>query len=384
MRCASALSAHPVPAHAVGEVVGDIFERIDGRIDLAILFASAPHTGALEDIAGAVDDLLQPGALIGATTSSVIGGAQEVEAGPALSLWVASFADPTCIRAMALQANQTGSIASVEGWDGTEAVGGQPSVMVLLADPFSFPAEAMFSEIERSRHQVGVIGGYASAALGPGGNRLLFGRDVRDRGAVAVTIGGDEVPRLAVSQACRPVGTPFTVTHAERNMVYELAGRPAYERLSALIDELSPEDRALAVRGSLHCGIVIDDRKLDFAPGDFIVRGVLGVDRSNGALAIGGDVPVGAAVQFQVRDADSAEGDLYRALGTDRADGALVFSCTARGTQLFDEPHRDASTIADVTGARAIAGMACAGEFGAVGGRNFVHTQTASVALFGS
>ena len=47
--------------------------------DLAILFVTRPHIGALEDIVAAVRQTLRPGALVGATAVSVIGGRREVE-----------------------------------------------------------------------------------------------------------------------------------------------------------------------------------------------------------------------------------------------------------------------------------------------------------------
>ena len=124
----------------------------------------------------------------------------------------------------------------------------------------------------------------ASAARGPGGNRLVLDGAIHDDGAVGVLLDAAASPTTVVSQGCRPVGHPFIVTRAERNVLYELAGRPALERLLEMVEELTPADRALAAQG-LHCGIVIDERKLDFERGDFLIRGVLGADREAGAVA---------------------------------------------------------------------------------------------------
>ena len=52
-RYAAALSLHPTPVEAVGEVAGEILERFDGeRPDLVVCFASPHHVGAFEDMAG--------------------------------------------------------------------------------------------------------------------------------------------------------------------------------------------------------------------------------------------------------------------------------------------------------------------------------------------
>ena len=129
-------------------------------------------------------------------------------------------------------------------------------------------------------------------------------------------------------------------------------------------------------------GRVTDERKIDFERGDFLIRGVLGADRDSGAIAIGDEAPVGATVQFHVRDAVTADEDLRAALAhSPPTEGALLFTCNGRGTHLFDEPHHDAAALADHTSAE-VAGMFCAGEIGPVGARSYVHGFTASMALF--
>jgi small ligand-binding sensory domain FIST len=189
--------------------------------------------------------------------------------------------------------------------------------------------------------------------------------------------------RTVVSQGCLPIGAPMIATKAERNVVYELAGRPALDRLLEIVEQLDPDDRVLAQQG-LHVGEVIDERKAEFERGDFLIRNVLGADRANGAVAVGGDVEVGSTLQFQVRDALSAGEDL-RALLAEAGPppvGALVFTCNGRGEHLFGEPHHDARAIDDGLGGAPQAGMFCAGELGPVGGRTFLHGFTASVVLF--
>ena len=64
------------------------------------------------------------------------------------------------------------------------------------------------------------------------------------------------------------------------------------------------------------------------------------------------------------------------------AEAALVFTCNGRGTRLFGSPDHDATVIHDALDGVPVAGMACAGEIGPVGTKNFLHGFTASVALF--
>jgi small ligand-binding sensory domain FIST len=376
---AAALSEHPLATQATGEVAGAVLEALgDGPPpDLAVLFTTAAHTGVVDDIARTIRGVLHPRSMIGATASSILAGPREVEETPALALWAARLAAPAL--PVRLDAHETPS-----GW----LLGGLPEgagttypTLVLLADPFTFPTDAFVESTASQYPGLSIVGGMASAARGPGGNRLILDGAVEDDGAVGVLLPRGAVVSSVVSQGCRPIGDPMIVTRAERNIVYELAGQPALDRLVGLLESLGPDERQLAQQG-LHLGMVIDEHKIEFGPGDFLVRNVLGADRDAGAIAVGDEVEVGTTVQFQVRDADSADGDLRALMHGRRAGGALVFTCNGRGTHLFGRPDHDAAIVDDVVHGAA-AGMFCAGEIGPVGGRSFLHGFTASVVLFG-
>jgi len=64
--------------------------------------------------------------------------------------------------------------------------------------------------------------------------------------------------------------------------------------------------------------------------------------------------------------------------------GALLFSCNGRGSRMFpDEPDHDIRRVqAGFEHAIPAAGFFAMGEIGPVGGRNFLHGFTASVAVF--
>ncbi len=87
MRFGSSLSTHPVTAHATGEAIGQVIDQVGRYPDLAVLFVTRPHTGALEEAAEAVSRLLQPSLLIGCAAESVVGSQREIEQEPAVSLW---------------------------------------------------------------------------------------------------------------------------------------------------------------------------------------------------------------------------------------------------------------------------------------------------------
>ena len=49
---------------------------------------------------------------------------------------------------------------------------------------------------------------------------------------------------------------------------------------------------------------------------------------------------------------------------------------------MFPEPDHDARLLTRMLGDIPVAGFSCAGELGPVGGQNYLHTFTASIALF--
>ena len=362
VRYAAAISEHPVTATAVGEVAGEVLERLGGAEpppDLALLFVTEAHAGALEDAARAVRAILAPGVLLGCAAVAVAGPGREVEQQPAVSLWAGRVGGPVApFRADALPPFE-------------------PQALLLVADPFTFDAESFFEQVT-----VPVYGGMASAARGPGGNRLALDDAVVDAGAVGAWLGPGVRIRGIVSQGCRPIGSPYVVTRAERNVVYELGGKPAVERL---VGSALDEEEVRLVNQGLHLGVVIDEHRTDFGPGDFLVRNVIGADRENGAIAVGDLVEVGTTAQYHVRDAATADEELRRLLaGTvEGAEAALLFTCNGRGTRLFGVPDHDAGVLDEALDGAPVAGFFAAGEFGPVGGRNFLHGFTASVALFG-
>jgi small ligand-binding sensory domain FIST len=376
---ASALSQHPIATQAVGEAAGEILERLDGEgCDLAVCFASTHHVGAFEDIGPALRNILEPRVLIGGTAVAVAGGAHEIEENPALTVFAARL-DGATLTPVTLRVQETPDGAALTGWPSLDH---PPGSLLLFADPFTFPVDAFLQRVNRDLPDLQIIGGLASAAGSPGGNRLVLDDGVVDEGAVGVFVDGGSIEvRTLVSQGCRPIGLPYVVTRAEQNLIEELGGKPAIERLQELAGAASEEEREL-LRGGLHVGLVVDEHKAEFSRGDFLVRNLLGADESSGALAVGEQVSVGQTVQFHVRDAGAADEDLREMLTGVDADAALLFTCNGRGRHLFTVPDHDAGMVEKLLGPIPLAGAFCAGEIGPVGGRNFLHGFTASLALF--
>jgi small ligand-binding sensory domain FIST len=350
--------------------------------DLAIVFASGMHLIAPEALLEAVNEALMPESLVGCGAGGVIGPHREIENGTAVSIWAAHLGEG---EASAFHA----SVEELE--EGAGALTGMPDLAgaagaILLADPATFPTDAVLRFLSEQTPMVSLLGGLASGRAGS--DAVLFlGEEVLVDGAVGVRLDGVEVIPC-VSQGATPIGPELTITSADGNVIDELAGRPALVTLRETIEALPPEELAL-VQGGLLVGIVVDANKPEYVQGDFLVRGLVGADPSTGKVAVAADVHPGQVVRLHARDAVSADRDLREALqirmdalGGRAPAGALLFACNGRGRDMFSAPHHDADAVAEELLGAPAAGFFAAGEIGPVGGEHFLHSFTATIAVF--
>lgn len=381
MPCVSALSTNRDSVAALTEVIDRAAQGLGGQpADLALMFASRHHAEALGPSAAEIRARGIARHVLGCTGEAIVGETREVEGTPAMSLWAIALPGAT-IEPIRLRFDG--------GFDGWPALDAEPadSALVLLGDPFTFPADAFLKSLNETARGLRVVGGMASAAQSPGGNCLVLDEQVCDDGAVGVRLTGRVALRTIVSQGCRPIGQPYIVTKIDRHIIRELGRRPALEVVRALFDDLDPDEQAL-VQNGLHVGRVINEYQETFQRGDFLVGNVLGADE-HGGIATTSALRVGQTVQFHVRDADTADEDLRGLLAREQAErpdarrrGALLFTCNGRGTRLFETPDHDVAALHELLGLLPVAGFFAMGELGPVGGQNFVHGFTASIALF--
>jgi len=350
-------------------------------VDLALVFAGPEGLDEAETGLAAVRARLRPRALAGCGAVGVVGGGRELESG-GVTVWAASLPGA---------AIETAHLDAVSAGPEAIAVRGMPDLddaeaLILLVDPYTFPAEPLLARFGDERPGLSVVGGLSGAGSGPGTGALFVDDGVEHSGAIAIALSGVDM-RTCVSQGARPVGAEMVVTAAEGNVVLELASKPALDRLKQAIAELEPRERLMAANGLL-LGIVVNENQPDYERGDFLVRGLLGVDEERGAVVVGEAVRVGQTMRMQVRDGTSADEDLREVLARELAGvptppaGALLFTCAGRGAQMFGSPDHDASEVERALAGAPTGGLFCAGEIGPIGGRPFVHGFTATLAVF--
>jgi small ligand-binding sensory domain FIST len=367
------------------DLIGEIRRQIpEGGFDFGLLFMSSHFSEKADECSRAIREELAPRVLIGCTGEGVIGSEEEIERSPAITLAVAQFPNveltPVVFPAVELQRARSEGRSPLENAEVPDST----RLFLMVADPFTTPMDHLLDSYNETFPGVPIIGGLASGARPPGKNALIVNDQVLRDGAATVAFSGDVAVDVIVSQGCRPVGPALEVTDVRDNVIRHLEGKPPLDHIQDLVEELSGEDREL-LRNGLFVGRAIDSSKEVLGRGDFLIRGVTGLDQKNGAIAVGDLIEEGEIVQFHLRDAATAREDLEMMLTPQslfgQPSGAFLFSCNGRGTRVYDHANGDISSIREFFPRINLAGFFCAGEIGPIGGRNFLHGHTASLAL---
>lgn len=383
---ASRIVLAPYSEQIVIDAARETLREAGGHVSCGFVFVSADYRPQLADFLELVQLHGHVPLLFGCSASGLIGPASEAEGATGFSLLFLDLPD-TRIHAVQLPPAQAeASSGTKDYWHRATGIRpGQVDAWTLLADPTSFPIEPWLEEWNTAYPGIPTVGGLASG--GSRGDDIFLFRDRQlTEGALAIGYQGGVRIETIVSQGCRPVGEPFTITGVDKNFVKSLGSRPAYEMLQKTFEELPDEDKELA-QGNLFAGLAMSEYVDDFKTGDFLIRNLLGADPDHGVLAIGAFPRVGQTLQFQMRDRRSADSELRHLAAQTVSAGAqpfasLLFACNGRGRQLFNLPNHDAEILQNTLGRHPSAGLFCNGEIGPVGGKNFIHGYTASAALF--
>jgi small ligand-binding sensory domain FIST len=270
---------------------------------------------------------------------------------------------------LALDRLDFSSVTQANGW-------------IALANPFAFPIEDWINSRNSDVSRVSVVGGLASGGNSDETAAFINGTPVD---AAAVPFIGRTAIVPALSQGCRPIGEPITVTRAEQNVIYALGGQPAYSALERAFETLSDDEKSNA-RGNLFAGLAGSEYIHEFHSGDFLVKNIIGADPDSGAVVIAGIPRIGQTLQYQIRNPSAALEDLARGYepvrqAERRAYGALLFSCLGRGKNFFGTANQDASELSEALGGKPIAGCFCNGEIAPIRGLNAIHGYTAAAAV---
>jgi small ligand-binding sensory domain FIST len=386
MRFAAAVSDAESTADAIAHVVEEV--KSSGlEADVVFAFFTAHHRADAENWVENMWLELDPQVMVGCSAEGVIAADREIERAPGIALLVGQLPGVR-LHPFHIGADDWRSMIVDPGEKLVEriAYGEQTRAILGFGDPFTTPLNQFLPLLDAHAPGVPLVGGMASSARQAGENVLIRNDQVLSDGFVGVSLAGAVDVETVVSQGCSPVGRTLVITRAHDNVIEQLGGKPALQALRDMVEEMTADQRAMLSQGLL-VGRAISEYRDSFGRGDFLVRNLMGVDQTSGAIALTDYVRAGQTVQFHVRDASTASEDLSQLLESQRqphrppASAALLFSCNGRGTRLFDAGCHDISAARAAMPETPVAGFFAAGELGPVGGKNFIHGHTASFAL---
>jgi small ligand-binding sensory domain FIST len=350
--------------------------------DLALVFVTGDAGDRAHQILHAVRRVTGARAVIGCSGAGVLTEFREVEGRTAVAV-LAVRSDR--LLATAFSFERQGQRAEVgtelaERIEGTVAEGG---CALVLPDAMGCNPVALLDQLHRALGFVPVLG-----AVAAGDPMLeLHNTDAVQGALVGVALSG-LAPVIGVTQGCTPIGEPYVITRGEANLIERIANRPALEMLEDAIRAM-PDGPERIRRAGVFAGLAMDPAKSPLERGDFLVRNLIGADRSSGAIAVAERVRVGQTVQFQIRDAEASREDLQGMLAevVARLDGrrpafGCYFDCAGRGRGLFGVPDHDVTLIREALGEFPLVGFFGNGEFAPIARRNFFHNYTGALVLF--
>ncbi len=357
----AATTRHFAIAHARGypgsdwrAVLADCFAQLDDALDAATLgfvYVSDAFNDSLPDI---VAELKARTAArwVGSVAIGVSGGATEYFDEPAIALMVANL-PPTAFRIVPNLTLGLGETGELSNWLASRG----PALGIVHADPRNPRVPAL---VDRLGGLAGfLVGGLSSSRVSL--DQVVD--EVVSGGVSGVFLSSEVTVATGLTQGCAPIGPLRRVTGAERNVLFEIDGRPALDVLKKDVGELLAR-RLERLGGYIHAALPV--RGSD--TGDYLVRNLVGIDPDRGWVAIGDTVATGDPILFVRRDREAAEQDLTRMLRSlkTRAGGSpkagLYFSCLARGPNLFGPNSAELAIVRRELGEVPLVGMFCNGE----------------------
>lgn len=312
------------------------------------------------------------GCLVGCSARGVIAGDDSRESEPGLSL-LALWLPEAELRPVRLHQASQDVLAEPAHWFEIHDI--QPEDVrgwMLFAEPYRMDVQETVVHLRSLYPGVPMVGALTSTQRQDRRMWVFLDDHVYDEGGVALALGGPYDLNVIVSQGGEPVGQPWTITGAEQNRITTISNRPALDVLKetmAALNRNEDDDPPLLI------GFPMSEYQDAFSRGDFVVRGLLGVDVERRALIVGGIPRVGQTVQFHLRDPQSAIrdqehqlADLSKRLSPDSLVAGILCTCKGRGTAMFGKEDHDARAVRKAFPDLPLAGMFSLGELGPVRG----------------
>ena len=221
MRWSSVLSTQTDPDVAIGVTVAAIRDQLGSAdADLVLVFASGHRPEAWSVFLPIIRDAYPEATILGCSSGGVIGGGREIEGSVGLSLTAAVLPDVAVV-GFHYTGQEAATVDQAAHWWG-DHLGLEPEhqpSFLLIPDPFTCDPIRLMAGLDRAFPGQLKVGGLASGGEEPGDHVLVLNDQTLSEGAVGVALYGDIEMSTVVAQGCRPIGPPFVVTRAEKNLL---------------------------------------------------------------------------------------------------------------------------------------------------------------------
>jgi small ligand-binding sensory domain FIST len=357
---------------ALEEALHAVLSGRDTGPDLLVLFASTAYSHDYPELVREAFHGSGAGCLVGCSARGVIANddSHEIEPGIAmLALWLPG-AD---LRPIRLHQEMNEVLADPDLWYSVNRL--HPDDVrgwLVFAEPFRMDVQESVTHLRSRYPGTPMIGALTSSHRNDRQMWVFLDDHVYDEGGVALALMGPYNLDVIVSQGGEPVGEPWTITGVDKNRITTISNRPALEVMRETMRKVgwtSEKDAPVLI------GFPMNEYQDDFKRGDFVVRGLLGIEEPTGSLIVGSIPRVGQTVQFHLREPRSAEvdqrrllGDMQHRLRKDDLIAGLLCTCKGRGTAMFGHENHDASLVHSAFPELPVAGLFSFGEIGPVRG----------------
>ena len=357
------------------------------KADLAVVFFTAEHAKQPHDLTQTISRVIGTDCLVGSSAVGVLTGEGEIEGSGGIAVLVIKAEEiigrPFIFEP--LKGNEV-NLGTTFG-DFLAKTPDERSLMILLPDTYNGNPQPLLDSMAGRAGFHPVVGAGSSEGFGSGATYQLCGDKVASNSIAGAYLSGEFDLLIDITQGCQPITAPMTITKAERNLIYQIDGKPALEVFAGLLRGPLAEDlrRALMV---LFVGLPADRSENSVADGKYLVRNIIGLDPENGVVGVAQEVHDGEAMIFAMRDGQRAREDLNQMLarqathlGDKKPEFGLYFNCCARGSSLYGIPDIDSAYIRQALGDFPLIGMFGGYELAPLGRANRLFAYTGVLAL---
>lgn len=386
LRAGVGQSSHPSAEQAALQAAAQAMARagID-QADLVIVFFTVDYFGEAGKLLASVRQVTRTERIVGSSGVGVLTGEGEIEGGPGLAILVLSS---DCVKGYPFLFQPLRDRDVEAGVElGRSIAADERSLLVLFPDGYHSRPQRLFEGIEEAFGSLPVVGAGSSENGAYGKTFQACGEKITSNALSGLCLTGDFGSSIDISQGCQPVTEPMTITKTEGNVIFEIDNRPAFEIFARVIKGplLGDLRRALAF---VFAGLPADPKQNMIAPGEYLVRNIVGLDAEKGVVAVAEEVHDGERMIFALRDAQRAREDLVqmlqrqsRNLGGKAPHFGLYFNCCARGTSLYGIPGIDTAYIRQTLGDFPLIGFFGNFEMGPMGRKNRLLAYTGVLVL---